>query len=149
MDRRTTDPRDETTISRIETTTSIDAPVDEKIVIPVVQEEVVIGKREVEAGRVRVTKTVREREAVVDEPLFREQVQVERVPVNRVIDAPVDVRHEGDTLIVPVVKEVLVVEKRLMLVEELHITKVRQAEHQPQSVTLREEVVDVKRVEGE
>lgn len=146
MDRRTTES---TTRSTVDTTEIVDTTADEKVVIPVVQEEVVIGKREVEAGRVRVTKTVREREAIVDEPLFREQVQVERVPVNRVIDAPVDVRHEGDTLIVPVVKEVLVVEKRLMLVEELHITKIRQAEHQPQSVTLREEVVDVKRVEGE
>lgn len=145
MDRRTVDTTETTRVER----TASETGTDENIVIPVVQEEVVIGKREVETGRVRVTKTVREREAVVDEPLLREQVQIERVPVNRVITEPVDVRHEGDTLIVPVVKEVLVVEKRLMLVEELHITKVRQAERQPQAVTLREEMVDITRVAGE
>ena len=46
---------------------------DQKAVIPVIREELEVGKRVVETGKgVRVTKTVSEREGVVDEPLVRE-----------------------------------------------------------------------------
>ena len=55
----------------------------ETVRVPVVAEELVVGKRTVETGRVRLTKKVREREETVDEPLLREDVTVERVLVNR------------------------------------------------------------------
>lgn len=119
---------------------------DETAVIPVTVEELDVRKRTVETGRVRVTKVVREHEEVVDEPLLREEVEVERVPVNRVVEGPVAIRHEGQTTIVPLMEEVLVVEKRLMLKEELRITKRRVEEHSPQRVTLRTEEATVERV---
>ncbi len=115
-------------------------------VIPVVVEEAEISKRVVETGRVRVVKRVRQREETVDEPLFREEVRVERVPVNRPVEGPVEVREEGGVTIVPVVEEVLVVEKRLVLREEVRITRVRVEEHRPQAVSLRSEEVEVDRV---
>lgn len=121
-----------------------------KVVVPVVAEQLEVRKRTVEAGGVRVRKTVREREEVVDEPLLREEVQVRRVPVGRVVDGPVPVRHVGDTIIVSLLEEVLVVEKRLMLKEELHLTKERVETHRPQRVMLRTEEAVVERVgEGE
>ena len=60
-----------------------------------------------------------------DEPLWREEVEVTRVPMQRVVDGPVPVREENDTTIISVVEEVLVVEKRWMLREEIHIRKQR------------------------
>lgn len=60
------------------------------------------------------------------EQLYREDCDIRRVPVKRIIEAPVEARYEGDVLIVPMMEEVLVVEKRLMLREELHITRRRQ-----------------------
>jgi hypothetical protein len=57
------------------------------------------------------------------EPLFREDCEIERVPVRRLLDRPAETRQEGDTLIVPLMEEVWVVEKRLLLREELHITR--------------------------
>ena len=119
------------------------------LVVPVVEEELQVGRRRVEAGRVRVTKKVHEREEVVDEPLLREEVEVERVPINRFVDGPVEVRHEGDVMIVPVLEEVLVTEKRLVLKEELHITKRRVEARDPQRVTLRSEEVSVDRLDGQ
>ena len=119
-----------------------------RVVVPVISEELAVGKREVESGRVRVTKLVREEQQTVDQPLFVEQVQVERVPVNRVVDQPVSVRQEGDTMIVPLLEEVLVVEKKLMVREEVRITRRRTETHKPQTVTLRKEDVKVERVEG-
>jgi uncharacterized protein (TIGR02271 family) len=118
-------------------------------VIPVIEEELDVQKRVVETGKVRVTKEVYERETLVDEPLFRDEVEVERVLIDRVVDGPVPVRYEADTMIVPIMEEVLVVEKRLVLKEELHIRKRRVETHRPQQVTLRREEVRVERLESE
>ena len=118
---------------------------DERVVVPVVVEQLDVQKRRVEAGGVRIRKVVREREEVVDEPLMREEVQVRRVPVGRVVDGPVPVRHVGDTMIVSLLEEVLVVEKRLMLKEELHITKTEVETYKPQRVVLRSEEAFVER----
>jgi uncharacterized protein (TIGR02271 family) len=107
-----------------------------------------VQKRVVETGKVRVTKVVHELESVIDEPLFRDEVEVERVLIDRVVDGPVSVRYEDDTMIVPIMEEVLVVEKRLVLKEELHIHKRRVETHQPQQVTLRREEVRVERLES-
>jgi uncharacterized protein (TIGR02271 family) len=119
---------------------------DGRVVIPVVAEQLEIEKRKVEAGGFRISKTVTEREEVVDQPLMREEVQVKRVPVNQFVDAPVPVRHVGDTMIIPLLEEVLVVEKRLMLKEELHIKKAEVETHRPQRVTLRSEQAHVERI---
>jgi len=60
---------------------------------------------------------------VPDEPLLREDCEVERVSVRKLLDKPAETRQEGDTLIVPLMEEIWVVEKRLMLREELHIKR--------------------------
>jgi uncharacterized protein (TIGR02271 family) len=114
-------------------------------VVPVVEEELRVGKRVVETGRVRVTKSVSEREELVDEPLLREEYEVERVPINVYVDAPVGPRHEGETLVVPVLEEVLVVEKRLLVREELRITRRRTEGRETRRVTLLSEEVSVER----
>jgi stress response protein YsnF len=125
----------------------VDRPIGEsreKIVVPVVAEELQVEKQTVE-NQVRVKKVVHEHEEIIDEPLLREDVDVRVVPVNKVINGPVPVREEGDTTIIPVFEEVLVVEKRLVLKEEIHVTKRRDVEHQPQKFTLREETVIIER----
>jgi len=119
-----------------------------RTVIPVIEEEAVVGKRVVETGKVRVSKRVSEHEEIIDEPLFREEVSVERVPVNQYIDAAPTVRYEGDLMIIPVVQEQIVMQKRLVLVEEIRVRKELVETHQPQTVTLRKEEVDVRRVAG-
>jgi uncharacterized protein (TIGR02271 family) len=123
-----------------------DHPETQPMVVPVLMEELEVQKRVVETGTVRLTKVVHERETLVDEPLFREEVEVTHVPIQRVVDAPIPVREEHGTLIVSVLEEVLVVEKRLMLKEEIHMRTHRVATHQPQQVTLRCEEVSVERV---
>jgi uncharacterized protein (TIGR02271 family) len=124
------------------------ASVQSPLTIPVIQEQVAIGKRTVETGRVRVSKTVREEEQVIDPPLLRTDVLVEHVPINRPVDSLPSVRQDGQTTIVPVVEEVLVVEKRLVLREELHITRRTSEYHDPQRVVLRREEADVQRIAG-
>jgi hypothetical protein len=77
---------------------------------------------------------VDQRSVLVDEPLYFEDVEVERVPVNRIIDQPVETRHEGDTMIVPVVEEVVTIQKRLLLKEEVHIRRRRTEVREPRRV---------------
>lgn len=115
-------------------------------VIPVAEETVRIDKRTLRS-RVQVSKRVLEREETVDVSLQQEQVEVERVSVNRPVDEPVPVRYEGDTTIIPLYEEVLVVTKQLMLVEEVRVTKRRSERREPQQVTLRREEVTVERGE--
>ncbi|MGE5611956.1 MAG: YsnF/AvaK domain-containing protein [Bacillota bacterium] len=119
------------------------------LTIPVMQEQVTVGKRTVETGRVRVSKTVHEEEEVIDPPLLRTDVVIEHVPINRPVDSLPAVRQEGQTTIVPVVEETLVVEKRLVLREELRITRHTGEYHDPQRVTLRREEANVQRLAGQ
>jgi uncharacterized protein (TIGR02271 family) len=121
---------------------------DDQTVIPVMREELHVNKRRVETDSgVRIVKKVEEREALVDEPLAKDHVDVQRLAINRPIDAPLPIRYEGDTMVVPVFEEVLVVEKRLILKEEIRITRRRSEFRDPQHVTLREEVAAVERIE--
>ena len=118
----------------------------EPMVIPVLVEEFEVQKRLVETGKVRITKEVQERETLVDEPLFHDTVAITRVPIQRVVDGPVPVREDNGTTIISIVEEVLVVEKRLMLREEIHIRKQRIETHQPQRITLRSEEARIERI---
>jgi len=122
-------------------------PCQEGTVIPVMEERLDVHKRRVETDSgVRVSKTVEAREETVDLPLAKENVEVERVAVNRPVDGPLAVRHEGDTMIIPIVEEVLFVEKRLMLKEEIRVTRSRRQVREPQRVTLRSEHASVERI---
>lgn len=121
----------------------------DNVVIPVIEEELHVGKRPVETGRVRVTKTVHEEDEIIDIPLLQERFEVKRVPVNRALDGPVSVRYQGNTVIVPLVEEVIVVQKKLVLKEEIHLTKIQEEVREPKRVTLRSEEAQVERVEPE
>ncbi|MGQ7794634.1 DUF2382 domain-containing protein [Faunimonas sp. B44] len=52
-------------------------------VIPIVEEQAVILKRETLTEGVRVRTVVREQEAVIEEPIAIETIEVERVPLDR------------------------------------------------------------------
>lgn len=119
---------------------------DSKTSVPVLEEQVHVGSHEVATGRVVLSKKVEERNELVSVPLASENYRIERVPLNLAVDAPPAVRRVGDTTIIPVIEEVAVVKKQLVLREELHITRLRTEVRQPQRVTLKRERVDVTRV---
>jgi uncharacterized protein (TIGR02271 family) len=112
--------------------------------IPVIEEKLTVGRRKIETGRVVIVKSIHSREEVVDEPTIAHEYRIKRVPINKTVDAPVPVRRRGDTTILPVIEEVVVVEKRLVLREEVHITRVRTERRDPRRITLRRETVEVR-----
>ena len=115
------------------------------LVLPVVQEELDIGKRMVDTGVVRVRTVTSTHDEVVEMPLEREEVLVERVAIGRAVDAPVEMRQEGDVTIVPVHEEVIVVHRQLVLKEELHIRRRVATVQTSQPVLLRRQDVHVER----
>ena len=112
-------------------------------VIPVVEETLRVEKREYESGRVLVHKTVTEREELAEVLLRQQDLIVERVPVGRAVSEAPQTRQDGDTLIVPILEEVLVVEKRLFLKEELRIRKHSSERTEQHKVRLRTEHVEI------
>ena len=116
------------------------------LVIPVVEERLEVSRERVETGRVRISKSVEAREVVVDDPLKRESVRVEHVPINQVVTGAVpQVREEGDVTVIPILEERVVTRTELVLVEEVRIHRDHSEYHDPQRVTLRKEVVAVER----
>jgi uncharacterized protein (TIGR02271 family) len=118
-----------------------------RIIIPVIAEQLSVEKRRVPQTIVRVNKRVESRDEIVEQALLRQSVNVERIPINQIVDGEPPVpRQEGDVMIIPILEEVLVVEKRLMLIEEVRVQTQETTVQEPQTVTLRREVVDVERV---
>ncbi len=115
--------------------------------IPIVEETLTIGKREVETGRVSVRTSVEEREQIVLEELIHTAVEIDRIDINRVIETAPEIREDGDLLIVPIVEERLVVSKELVLVQELHVRRRRVSQEFEEPVTLRKTTVEVERRE--
>ena len=113
--------------------------------IPLVEERLDVTKTEVETGRLKVRISVEEREERVAAELARDEVEIRRVPKNEPVGEAPRVRTEGDLTIIPVVEEQLVIEKRLVLVEELHVSRKTQSESREIPVTLRREQADIER----
>lgn len=120
----------------------------EPLRIPVVQEELRVETRVTATGKVLVRKAVRVEDELVDVPLTDVEVEVRRVPKDELVAETWPIRQEGDTTIVPVFEEVLVVEKRLRLKEEVHVIRRRREQHRPQRVEVRKEEVTVERMEA-
>ncbi len=118
--------------------------VEDQTVIPLAAEELVVDKQTVE-NTVRVQKRVHEEAVTVDEMLRRDSVDIERVPVDRYVDQLMETRYEGDTMIIPILEEVLIVEKRLLLREEIRITRRQSVVRDPQDYVLRREEATVSR----
>ena len=113
-------------------------------VLPIVEETATLSKRDVVTGRVKVHTRTSTQEELVSAALERTDVSVTRVPVDREIEEAPPIRTQGDVTIIPVVEEILVVEKRLVLREEIHIRQTATTETVEVPVSLRkqEAVID-------
>lgn len=117
--------------------------------IPILAEELQVGKRQVQTNRIRLTKQVNEREVPISMDLIQEETIVERVPINQPVDEAPAVRQEGDTLIIPVLREEYVVVKQLILVEEVRVSKQQTSTTLHDTVTLRHEELHIEDVQPE
>lgn len=102
--------------------------------IPLIEEQVTVGKRQAVRTISVTTRPVSE-EVAVREPVMRETVTVERVPVGAVVDRVPEVREDGELTVVPVVEERVRIVTELVLVEEIHLRRTRRQELHEETVT--------------
>ena len=108
------------------------------------EEELHIGKRQVQAGEVRLHKTVETEHVRESVPLMREEVTIERRPVTD-MNASTNVEISEDEIRIPVMAEEAVVEKRAVAKEEVVVRKESRTENQTVEADLRRERLDVDR----
>ena len=120
----------------------------EEVILPLVEETARIDKRADETGRVRVSTRTETIEQVLRENLRSDHVGVTRVTLNRTLsegESMPQVRTENGVTIIPVLEEILVVEKRLVLKEEVHVRQTTSGEDVEVPVMLRRQHAEVER----
>jgi uncharacterized protein (TIGR02271 family) len=117
--------------------------------IPVVQEQLKIEKEQVVTGKIKIKKTVTEEVQTVNVPVFSDEYEITRVPVEKkTLDTPPPaMREEGDKTIISVIREITIVEKRYEVIEEIHIRKHKREIPLTQEVRLKKENVSIEREE--
>jgi uncharacterized protein (TIGR02271 family) len=118
----------------------------DQVVVPLHAEEVSVAKRRVVTGQVKVGTITRESEQLVEELLEHEHVEVERTAIGKQVDKAPPVREEGDTLIIPILEEIVVVERRLLLKEEVRIRRTREKQPYQERVVVRKQEAVITRL---
>lgn len=113
--------------------------------VPVVEERPVVDTMREEGARVTLRVRPMEREEEIPIEVISEDFEVKRVPVNRIVRRRPRVRREGEATIIPLVEEVVVIEKRLAVREEVHLIRHRRREMRREKVTLRSEQAEIER----
>jgi len=117
--------------------------------IPVVQEELHVGKREVSRGGVRVMSRVSERPVEEKVSLREERVHVERRPVDRPVTPADAAAFRERTIEATETAEEAVVAKNARVVEEVVVSKDATQRTETVRDTVRRTDVDVQRTEGD
>ena len=115
--------------------------------IPLHVEEISVSRRETKKANVQVALVTGTREQLSDEELTHVRVEIERVPIDRTVEVAPPTRQEGDITIIPVVEEFVVVERRLILKEEVRVRRVSTKEQHQETVVLRQQEALVTREE--
>lgn len=119
---------------------------EEDLHVPLIEEKAKILTKERVTGKVRVTTHTDHVTELAKAELQQVDVIVERVPIDQEVDAVPQVRTEGDITIIPVLEEVLVVEKRLVLKEEIRLTRRTSKETLEVPIAVRRQSAEIKRI---
>jgi len=121
-----------------------------EMVIPIVEEEIQVGKQQVESGGVRVNTRVEEMPVQEQVTLRDEQVHVERHAVNRpATQADFAAVQQAGTLEVRETDEQAVVSKQARVVEEVVVNKEVQQRTENIQDTVRRTDVDIQELGGQ
>ena len=122
---------------------------DEKeVVIPIIREEVRADAMPVLTGGVRVIKRMESHDEIIEQELRKSRVEVKRVKMDRVVDGPQSAQRVGKTLIIPVVSEVVRIDKQWVVTEEIHITEREEVETVENQVSVNYETAHIERFDS-
>jgi uncharacterized protein (TIGR02271 family) len=103
---------------------------DEERTLELREERLVANKELRDVGEIIVRTEVETLPSHLEVDAFREEVEVEHEAVGETVNQRQDPWEEGGELIVPVYEEQLVVSKRLVLRERLHVRRIGTTERQ-------------------
>ncbi|HEX8220820.1 MAG TPA: YsnF/AvaK domain-containing protein [Chloroflexia bacterium] len=118
---------------------------NERIVVPLVDEYLEVRKEWVQSGEVIVRRSVQTSQQTIPVELLHEEVQVDRLPVNRPLAEGEQTQPwwDGEVMVVPVIEEEIVVSKRLVVREEVRISKRKVSRQEEVSDTIRSQQVHI------
>ncbi|MFW0790864.1 DUF2382 domain-containing protein [Gordonia sp. CPCC 205333] len=118
------------------------------LVVGLHEEFLTTQKKEVVTGVAQVRKTIESESADLEFDVERERAEVTRVVVaDQEVSSVPQPYWDGDTYVVPVVEEELIVTKRLVVREEVRIRRVRGTDTVSVPVTVRRERVVVDEID--
>ena len=109
--------------------------------ISLAEEQLKVGKRQVEAGGVRLRKIVRTETVNQPVELRREEIQIERVPAQGT--QPSGKSFAGEDIYIPLRREEAVVQKDARVREEVRVHKTAHSDQQQVSEQVRKEDVEI------
>ena len=107
------------------------------VIVPVYAEHASVSKRRIVTGRVKVSRVTRQSEKLLTQTFAQQRVRIDRIPIGKLIKAVPKIREKGDAIIIPIVEEIAVVERRLVLTEEIWVRRIQSNEKHRQRVMLR------------
>lgn len=115
--------------------------------IELAEENLNVGKKEIQTGRVKISKKVLKEEIPIELSGFEEEIEIDRKKIGRVVDKPGPAkRKEGDSTVYSLYKEVYV--KQTILEEEVWISKKQVQKSFKGKEKLRKEVLEIERTPG-
>jgi uncharacterized protein (TIGR02271 family) len=117
--------------------------------LSLLEEQLSVVRQRIDGDTIRVSTVTSTTEEHVAEEISHERIEVEHIAIGRHVDTAPPVREEGEVTIIPVVEEILIIEKRLFLKEEVHIRRVRVPATHRETITLRKQDVVVERTKPE
>jgi uncharacterized protein (TIGR02271 family) len=121
----------------------LDDDTNESRTLELREEELHVQREMREVGQAELRTRIEEVPARLEVEAFDEEVEVEHVPIGQVVSERRQPYQDGETLIVPIYEEQLVVTKRLLLREELHVRRTRTMRRELFEDTLRRERLEV------
>ena len=112
------------------------------------EEQLAISKREVGAGEVGIHKRVQQETVQQTIPVRREEVTVERHPLHGVPEPGARIAAQDEVVRVPLAREEIITEKRVVPTEEVVVRKKEIVDNQTVGATLRSEYVDTAQTAG-
>jgi len=115
---------------------------NDQVEVPLSEEQVNVGKRQVQAGQVRIRKVVNTERVEQPVELRREDVEIERIPASETTSTP-DNAFQEQTFNVPITEEQPVVEKNTVVTGAARVTKNVDTQTQNVGADVRSEEIDV------
>lgn len=113
--------------------------------MPLAEEKIAVSKEKIVDRHIQISRKTVSDEEIIEAELTREEAIIHRVTKNEIIqpDNIPTARQEGDTYIIPVIREEVEIIRRQVLVEEIHVKKILTNEHFQESVVLRRQELDI------